>query len=153
MRATDDIKQSIAAVTAPNEQLAITNELLIDIRTLLMAQLETKLETKLEGQAAVSGKSTPLHDVTVSNRSFHNRPTTDYYHLNAKAFDEHGDIPMGILSFSARTRSALDQMDIMFIHQFRHYRRRDIFQIRNSGKTTMKEIEDALEKYGIFLPE
>ena len=50
MRTTEDIKQSIAAVTAPNEQLAITNELLIDIRTLLMAQLETKLEGQAEAQ-------------------------------------------------------------------------------------------------------
>ena len=149
MRTTEDIKQSIAGVTAPNAQLAITNELLIDIRTLLMAQLETKQE----GQAEVKAESTQLHNVTASNNSWHKRPKSDYYHLNVKGFDEHGDVQMTTFSFSARTRRILDRIDVVFIHQLRHYRRSDILGIYNSGKTTVKEIDEALEKYGIFLPE
>ena len=101
----------------------------------------------------MKAESTQLHAVTASNNSWHKRPKSDYYHLNAKGFDEHGDIQMTIFSFSARTRRILDRIDVIFIHQLRHYRRSDILAIYNSGKTTLKEIDEALEKYGIFLPE
>ena len=141
LRSLESIQKSIAAVVAPNAQLAITNELLLDIRQLMMDQTEAELE------------GIPPRDRTRRIHPSYFTLADDYYRLNKTAFDKHGHLPINVLEISARAKNILAAIRVEYVYELRYYRRSDLMRVRNSGDVTLQEIDECLAKYKIYLPE
>lgn len=126
MRFRKDIETDLKNATTPEAQLRLTNELLLDIRSLLMASPFTDLNVQAQPQV-------------VETKEVRERDPNDVHMME--------------LPLSSRTKKIMKDAKIKYLSDLEKWTAESLLRMRNFGDIGLAELRTIVAQYGITIQE